>query len=360
MTAERKKWLVMLGGIFISIACLAWVGFEFFKDPMLVTQAREAFQNANYAVLPVMWLALFLFYWLKAWRWRLLLSAVRPFRPLRDLFSPMMIGFAFNNVLPARIGEFVRCAVFSRQQQVSLAVSISSLVLERIFDGIAILFYLAIGLFFVQGLPDFARKGALVFSCMAVLVVLVSLCYVIWTRPIIALIEGVLKRIPFLPAALTKKVCAVLEGGAAGLATIKDPRLVTAMLAISLVKWALNWFIILLALWAFGLPATIPQGMVLMGCVAFAVSLPNAPGFWGVMQLAFVEVGKIFDSPATPFPQGTMLAASIFYHLAQYIPVTLTGLGLFVLSGLKLSQVEPASQTGSTAAANTSESAARR
>lgn len=333
---KRKSWLVMAAGILVSLACVGYIAWILVNDPQQWAQVKAAFRDADYRYLPPMWLALFVFYWLKAWRWRLLLSAVGRYRPLRDLFGPTMAGFAFNNVLPARIGEFIRCAMFSKQQNVPLAVTISSLVLERLFDMVAIVFYLALGLFLVKQLPPGVQEAALAAAAAAVLLVILSLAYVIWTKPIIALLEAILRRVPFLPAKLIEKVCRVLEGGAQGLAAIRDIRLVTAMLMISLVKWALNGFIMLLSLWAFQIPATAAHAMVLMGAVAFAVAIPAAPGFFGVIQAVYIEVGKLFG-----FAPPVMLAASIFYHLAQYIPVTATGLICFFWSGLKLNQVEP-------------------
>ena len=41
----------------------------------------------------------------------------------------------------------------------------------------------------------------------------------------------------------------------------------------------------------------------------------------------------------------SVFAASIFYHLAQYIPVTLLGLYFFNRTGLKVSQVQEAAET---------------
>lgn len=327
--SSSSKWLKIFLGALVSAICL-WLAVRgMLKDPDAWGKIVAAFRQANYASLPVILVLLFIFYWLKAWRWRLLLSPVRKFAPLRELLGPILIGFGFNNLLPLRIGEFLRCHVFSRQQRIPLAIALSSLVLERILDGITIVFYLSIGLLFVDGLDPRVQQAAMVFSAAAACVVIAALIYVIWTAPFVAFVERIFKQIPFLPAAVTQKICNILIAGAQGLASLKDFRLVIGMLLLSLVKWGINGGLVLLSLWSFGLPHTVPIAMVLLGAIAFGVAVPSSPGYIGVMQLIFASVMTFFTND-----QEAIFAASIYYQFTQWIPVTLSGVlfGLLFLS----------------------------
>jgi hypothetical protein len=49
----------------------------------------------------------------------------------------------------------------------------------------------------------------------------------------------------------------------------------------------------------------------------------------------------------------TVFAASVFFQLAQYIPVTLTGLALFLRSGVSMRQVETEAPSDSAMQAGT-------
>jgi len=298
-------------------------------------QILAAFRQADYRSLPLILIILVLFYWLKAVRWKLLLSPVGQFRAVRDLLGPILIGFGFNNVLPARIGEVIRVGVFARQQKQSIALTASTVVLERIFDGMAILFYFAIGLLFVEGLDPRIKQAALVFAAVAGSFVLGALAYVLWTGPFIRLFEAVMRRIPLVPQRLTEKISRVLERGALGLAALKDPRLVIVIMGLSLVKWGLNGLLVLLSLWSFGLPHTFPIAMVLLGAIAFGISIPSSPGYVGVMQAIFMEVMQFF----TDNREG-VFAASIYFQFTQWIPVTIAGLTCFALTGMSLKQIE--------------------
>lgn len=335
----RTKAFTLIVGLLVSAGCLWWAVREMLQDPQAIPQILTAFRRADYRSLPVLLLILWIFYWLKAWRWRLLLLPVGRYHPNRDLFPPIMMGFAFNNLLPAHLGEFVRCLVFARQQNLSLTASLSSVVLERVFDIIAILFYLGLGLAFVS-IPDpTINATANFFALGAACCVAGGLVFVVWTKPFVALMEAVLGRIPFIPQNLNNKICRLLEGGAAGLASLKDWRLLLAITAISLVKWALNGLLILISVWSFGLPVTMTVAFVLLGVVAFGVTVPSSPGYFGVIQLCFMKVLGLFINQ-----QEAIFAASIYYHLSQYIVVTLLGLYFFNRTGLSFAQVEAAEE----------------
>jgi len=339
---QKSSTLKVVLGLVVSAVCLWWAIRGMLRDPNAWPQIVSAFRKADYRSLPVIELLLFVFYWLKAWRWRLLLLPSGSYRPLRDLFAPILIGFGFNNALPARIGELIRISVFARQQKVPFPVAASSVVLERVFDGMAIVFYLAIGLLFVEGLDPRVKQGALIFSACACGVVVLSLCYVIWTKPFVAFFEAILKCIPLLGAGMIEKICRMLEQGAQGLSALKNGSLVFWIVVISLLKWAINGVLVLLSLWSFGLPHSVPIAMVLLGAIAFGVAVPSSPGYIGIMQVVFMEVMKFFSTD-----KEAIFASSIYFQFTQWVPVTALGLLFFALSGLKLRQGLPAENAAS-------------
>jgi len=74
-------------------------------------------------------------YSLQAWRWRLLLHPVAPtsfWQTLRAVY----VGLFGNEALGFNAGEVVRCYLITRWTALPFSVSISSAIIERIFDGI--------------------------------------------------------------------------------------------------------------------------------------------------------------------------------------------------------------------------------
>jgi len=336
----KSKWFNLTIGVIVTLACLAYALYVMADGQPLAVVFREigqAFAQANYITLLPMWLILFLFYWIKAWRWRMLLAPLGMFRT-SVLFPPTVVGFAFNNVLPAHLGEFVRVYVFSRQSGLPKTAVFTTIAVERVFDVVAILFFLGLGLVFVPGLDPSVRRGALAFAVFAVCGLAGAATYLFWPRQCVAIIEWCLDRIPLLPAGLKQKVCTLIETAATGLMSLKSGPLLGGILFSSFLQWGLNGVFIYLSLWSFDIIVSPLVSCVVLGVVAVGVTVPSTPGYFGVIQVCFLIVLELF----VPDQKPAIMAASIYFHMAQWVPVTLLGMLYFVRSGLHVSDIEEA------------------
>lgn len=332
------KWYQLAAGIAVSAACLWWAARKLLANEASREQLRLAFAQASYWTLLPLWACITLFYALKAWRWSLLLKPVGDFHVRRELVPPMMIGFAFNNLLPAHLGDFVRVFVLSRQRQVPVTAVLSSVVLERVFDIIAILLMLVTGLAFVPALDPKVQQTALVFAGLVGVFLVGAVIFVIWSKPMLRITERVVRTVGwFLPAALVSKVMGLLAAAADGLASLRSPQLIFGIAWSSLAQWSLNAATAYIALWSFGVPMTVPLACLVVSVTALSVTVPSSPGYFGVIQLCFMTVLQPFTDD-----QVAVFGASVYYHLSQYIPVTLIGLAYFNAAGLKLNEVQSA------------------
>ncbi len=73
--------------------------------------------------------------------------------------------------------------------------------------------------------------------------------------------------------------------------------------------------------------------------------MPSSPGYFGVIQLCFLTVLKLF----VPQEEAGVFAASVYYHLAQYIPVTIVGLIFLGMTGFRMSDMQSVAAAESTA-----------
>ena len=73
--------------------------------------------------------------------------------------------------------------------------------------------------------------------------------------------------------------------------------------------------------------------------IAFGVTVPSSPGFFGVIQVAF-------RLSLVPYGVGATdaVAASVYYQLTQWVTITLVGLYFLQRTGLKLGQLERAAE----------------
>ena len=91
--------------------------------------------------------ALALHVYLKSLRWQFILSSLKQITTV-SAFSNVMIGLMANNILPARLGEFVRIYSMAKTEKLRQSSVLSTLIVERLFDGYCLILFLVIGFSF--------------------------------------------------------------------------------------------------------------------------------------------------------------------------------------------------------------------
>ncbi len=314
----KLDWKAALG-IAISVGLLWWL----FKDQdlgALWAQVRAANPWLFLASVGVATSA----YLIRAIRWGLLLEPVAPNTSLYNRWSTTIIGFMANNVLPARLGEFVRPYALSRVEPVTMSAALGTLVMARLLDGVALIALLVVAL----GLPSFpagatvggqpvalfARGGALVFGG-ALLFLLVLL---LWPNRTMAVAR---RMSDVLPAALAERGLSILEAFLEGVGALRNPVLFLKALALSLVHWVYYGFSFWLALAAFGIKVGYVGALFTQTMVAIGVAVPSAPGFFGTWHTA----AKIALVGPYGISETQALAFATSFHLGGFVPITALG-----------------------------------
>ena len=138
----------MRGKVWIGVAVsavLLWVAVRGVSLDEVLAELRRV---RPLWLVPVI-ASIFVRFWLTAIRWQLLLRPVKRIGVHR-LFAITMIGFMANNVLPARLGEFVRAYALGRAEALPPSLPFATIVIERIFDGFTLLLFLLGGLSFLR------------------------------------------------------------------------------------------------------------------------------------------------------------------------------------------------------------------
>lgn len=251
-----------------------------------------------------------------------------------------MIGFMGNNVLPVRLGELARVLIFGREFNLSKTAVLSSVVLERVFDTATILVFFGGSLMLVE-LPASYAVTSLYLGALTAIAFLLFAIYVVWTRQFVVVAEWLLNRLRFLPATFRASLTGMLESGAEGLASLRDAKLVSWIVVTSGIQWFLMGALVYISLWSFGIHLPLRASFVVMGVVAFGVAVPSVPGFFGVVQLCFWVSLSFFGVEKVD-----VLGASVYFHLAQYIPVTLVGLYYLGRLGLRVGDITAEAEGG--------------
>lgn len=313
----NKQRISLVAGMTLSFFCL-WLSL---RGTNFAEIGRALARSQLIYALPLL-VMLALFYWFKAIRIRMLLMPMRNIH-IQGILPATMIGFAANNLLPARLGDLVRAYLLGRQHSLSKTSILATMVLERLFDLVAALGLLALVLIGVQVPGTLIRPGYFIGSLELAL-----LCIII----MMIMRTGLLVRFcmwatHFLPDALQLWLTRHIEQGALGTHALKQPHLLVGIATTSVAQAILRATAMYLALLAVGISAPPSAALVLLALSTAAITLPSAPGFFGTMQLCFVLGLKPYG--VNP---GDAFAASLFYQALEYLAVT--GAGFYFLKGL--------------------------
>ncbi|MBU1320256.1 MAG: flippase-like domain-containing protein [candidate division Zixibacteria bacterium] len=328
----RRRILIYLGYI-ISIV-LVYLAFRKVEFAALWNSISEA----NYWWVAVNIVLVVAMMWYRAYRWKFMVDPVKKI-PMNKLFSSTMIGFMASNVLPLRLGEFVRAWSLGRIADVSRSAVLATVVIERIFDSFALLTFLtAILLFKRLPLPAELQDFGYLFLLANVTALAVLILLRTKPEPTLKVIKSALA---FLPSRISGKLMEMFIKFTEGLEVMGDVRVILKISFQSIILWTVtglsNYFIFL----AFGLGhLPIDASFVVLVIVSIGIMIPQSPGFVGGYHLCVWYALKPYG-----VQQDTAMAVAVVLHGAQYIVITLVGFYYLRREHLSLREAEEASIT---------------
>jgi len=318
---KKKRTLI---GIGIS-ALFLFLAFRKSDFGQIVEQVRQIDVLVLLASLPVLFLA----FWARALRWRCLLLESGRLK-LNSVFGATMIGFMSLNVLPFRVGDFIRAYVLGHREGLSKSSVFATIVVERLFDGFTLLSIVLISLF----LLPFPLEPAVIawvraFSYLAVAIyvlALIALLLISFRRSfIISLAEKLLSRTPHL----RERIVGIIHAFAEGLTTIRSVKAFIIVVFYSILVWVFSAVFYWVIMFGFVTPGGVNLGiqvgfsgsLFVLGVIALGIMIPAGPGFVGTFELACImamgavgATGSVAESYA------------IVSHALQFFPITLVGI----------------------------------
>jgi hypothetical protein len=264
-------------------------------------------------------------------RYYFLLAPISPV-PMRRVLSVSCIAMALITILPLRLGEMARPAMLRQRGKLSGWALTATVGAERIIDGVVFGVALLLGLAFApphQPVPDhigelpipaaLVPRAAVTATAVfgAGLFVMVAFY---WRR---SLARAVTDRVVgVVSRTLAERLAGVIERTSDGLQFLTDPKNTAPYLAITMVSVFTNvWALQCLAA-AVGLPDIgFWRAAVVLGVLAIGFALPNAPGFFGAVQLSLYAALALYAVPATIPREG---ACFVFIYYVAYLGVVMS------------------------------------
>lgn len=239
----------------------------------------------------------------------------------------VVVGYAVNNLLPARLGELARAALLSRRTGLPFLQSLTVTFVERCFDVLVLLAFAGLALSLPGTRPAWAWDafrlaaafGALAGACLVLAVASPSLVHQVTSVTCKAIAPGSLG--PALAAA---------DRITHGLAPLRDPHLALRVLVASVVIWAFEGGLFYFMLPAVGLAAGSAAALFTLSLTNLGILVPSMPGHIGTFHFFCRE-----SLVSTGAPETVAATFALLTHAAFFVPVTLWGIAVLAATGFR-------------------------
>jgi len=336
--ANRRFWI----GAAVTAAFLLLLFWQIDVGEML-----SALGQANYVYIVPGVLIYFVSLYFRAFRWRFLLGSFAELRTWR-LYPVVLVGYMANNLVPMRLGEVARSYFLSTREPVRGSTALATIIVERVFDGLALLSLLALaGLALPIG-DLIARTSDAVRLVPGVVVAVFVLPFIV-ALALMALAalypdrmrEFMALFVRRLPARFQERVMALLERFLIGFAGLHRPRRLATALLLSLPIWlaeAAMYFVIGIGFGLYdafdGFMHAAAAILMVTALSNLATSLPSSQGSVGPFEFfaSITLVGLGVDG-------GTASAYAVVLHAALLLPPVVAGLAYLASRSVSLGQL---------------------
>lgn len=289
----------------------------------------DAFRGIEYIYLIPAVVFTMLGHYSRAHRWKYMMLPIRRL-PIGPLWSATAIAFMVNNLLPARIGEFVRAYAIGKSEGISKSAAFATVVYERVVDVFVLIILLWFCLLRISGPAWLPRSGIILIVFNGLLLATLYGMVRYKTR-----FRAILERITRpLPERFARRIRDWADAFVDGLGVVTSARAAVPIAVFSVAVWGFATLGVYFAVLAMGLDLPIMANILLIVLISLGTMIPSGPAFLGTMQYACV-VGLGFFGVA----QGQALAYSTVYHATQFFPITAAGLYYAWRAHLKFSEI---------------------
>jgi glycosyltransferase 2 family protein len=255
----------------------------------------------------------------RAFRWRALFAAGR--RPSRaTTLNAMMIGYLYNSILPARAGEAARIFVLTRRSASPPVEIAGTVVLERVYDIVAILV-----IFFAAEpwLPHVSWFGAAAIAAIVLalaIACLVTLLAIYGDRPLNFLLRPVVR----LLRGSDERLRRVVDELTHGLSGLRRPGVALEAFIWTIAGWMLSVLCAYFVSRAFHqLHLPFSASVLVVVAIGLSMILPSPPAAVGVFEgaaLIALEPYGLSHSAALPY--------ALLFHAVNLVPFLVVGVVL--------------------------------
>jgi len=235
---------------------------------------------------------------------------------MSEITASLLIGYLFNNILPARAGEAARIIALKQRAGTARFEALGTVVAERALDVVCLIVLLFAAAPTLPGVDWLPRALAVGGGLSAGLVALLVAMAFYGRRPARLLVRP-LSVLPGISGERTESAAANLVHG---FSFLRRPASAVAAVLLTLVSWLLIAFSFWLCLLGFDFGLGFEAGLLVVVAVNFAMILPSGPAAVGVFEAATLVALAVFG-----IDRSSAFSYAIVVHALNVIPFILVG-----------------------------------
>ncbi|MBP2134442.1 uncharacterized protein (TIRG00374 family) [Methanomicrobium sp. W14] len=300
----KGSWLGILLALFFGALIIA-----FLLNLTGVKTIISLLTNANLGFILLSCLAILFSFFIRTWRWDIILKSAGYTHSRDILFRCIMFGWFLNYLIPARLGEIARAAALKINSDTPLGMTLSTIVIERILDVITLILFLEIS-------SAFFYRESLIYveiASFSILFIMFFILFVIYRydKVIIKIFE------PRIPS-INQSILLIKEG----LSNIsKNPRAIFTCFCLSIPVWFFEVLSIFFAAKSIGYSLPFIYA-TFSGVVAFiAQTIPLTPAGLGIHEASITGVLMLFSVPSA-----LGMSIALIDHVARGLVIFIFGI----------------------------------
>jgi glycosyltransferase 2 family protein len=297
----------------------------------------EQIESINWYLIVLSVIIYYLTYVSRVLRWRYLTAPIKEGMSFRNLFSAISIGFGANNMLPFRLGELARAYALGKIEKVSAGSVLATVVIERVFDGMAVIGLVVIILLGPTSEHFSEHNQALRTAGYS------SLVFLIFIVGFLVLLEKktdkAIKLMSFFVRPVSKKLQDKMEkfliSFAAGIDVLYRGGALLMIVLYSILTWVLIIFFYYTIILSFSFGSDIPfsASVAVVVFIAFASVIPAPPGYVGTFEAGGIAALMIYGLAKTQ-----AAGVVIVMHALNIFPAIIMGLVFLWLDKISLAE----------------------
>ena len=298
---------IILAAVFLYIA---FINVDFSEVLQIISKAS------------ILWIFVFITvmmssHLVRAIRWKVILTSVKPDTSIKNLFGAVMVGYGVNCVIP-RLGELSRAVLVGKWEGLSKSSMVGAVIVERVIDiiflGIAVLisaFIWTENLY--QSFPWLESTLIISMILMAAMIVFFYLT-IKFREKFYGIIVKILSRIS---EKLAHKVARIFEMLTHGFASLKGGKNYFYTIMLSILMMILYGLSAYVGFYTIGMQnikdVSYDMGWILMSISAIGVVIPTPGGTGSYHTLAKSALVLLFG-----FGEAISLAYAFLTHIISY------------------------------------------